>query len=97
MNIFKVSRKSALTSGDICLSSGPACMRWSHHLRFYFPLSVVAAFLAVAVVCCARFIFKPLPHSSTPLFKTILSSAQTVTVFLLSAERAETFMRMKSG
>lgn len=97
MKIFRVSRKSALTFGDICLSSGRACLRCMRHIRFYFPLSVVAVFLALAVVCCARFVFKPLPHSSTPLFKTIFSSSETVVVFSLSAERAETFIRMKSG
>lgn len=45
MKIFRVSRKSALTFGDICLSSGRACLRCMRHIRFYFPLLLLQFFL----------------------------------------------------
>lgn len=75
MKIFKVSYKRMLAPCDICLHSSRGLLETLAPYSFCFPLFSVAVFLALAAVCCARFIFKPLPHSSSPRLKTIFSSS----------------------
>lgn len=91
MKIFKVSHKSTLAPRDICLRSSRASSRRSHRVGFV-SLFFVAVFLALAAVCCARFIFEPLPHSSGPCLEPIFSSSQC----LCFPVRAEMFIRVKS-